>query len=75
MDQLEAARRQIDAVDAQLADLFEQRMAAVLQVAEYKKAHGLPILTPPGRRPCWTKPPHASTAMRCAPTTGTMCSI
>lgn len=35
MDQLEAARRQIDAVDAQLADLFEQRMAAVLQVAEF----------------------------------------
>ena len=46
MDQLEAARRQIDAVDAQLADLFEQRMAAVLQVAEYKKAHGLPIFDP-----------------------------
>ena len=46
MDPLEAARRQIDAVDAQLAALFEQRMAAVLQVAEYKKAHGLPIFDP-----------------------------
>lgn len=46
MDLLDAARRQIDAVDEQLAALFEQRMAAVLQVAEYKKAHGLPIFDP-----------------------------
>ena len=43
MDALEQARRQIDAVDAQLAALFEQRMAAVLEVARYKQAHGLPI--------------------------------
>lgn len=46
MDLLDAARCQIDAVDEQLAALFEQRMAAVLQVAEYKKAHGLPIFDP-----------------------------
>ena len=37
------ARAEIDTVDAQLAALFERRMAAVLQVAEYKRAHGLPI--------------------------------
>ena len=37
MDALENARREIDAVDAQLAALFERRMAAVLAVAEYKK--------------------------------------
>ena len=43
MDALEQARRTIDAVDAQLAALFEQRMAAVLEVANYKQAHGLPI--------------------------------
>ena len=43
MDALEHARAEIDEVDAQLAALFERRMAAVLQVAEYKRAHGLPI--------------------------------
>ena len=43
MDTLEQARAEIDAVDAQLAALFERRMAAVLAVAAYKKAHGLPI--------------------------------
>ena len=43
MDALEQARREIDTVDAQLAALFERRMKAVLSVAEYKKAHGLPI--------------------------------
>ena len=43
MDALDKARAEIDAVDAQLAALFERRMAAVLAVAEYKKTHGLPI--------------------------------
>ena len=43
MDALEQARAEIDEVDAQLAALFERRMAAVLQVAEYKRVHGLPI--------------------------------
>ena len=38
MDALEQARAEIDTVDAQLAALFERRMAAVLQVAEYKRA-------------------------------------
>ena len=37
MDALEQARAEIDTVDAQLAALFERRMAAVLQVAEYKR--------------------------------------
>ena len=46
MDTLEQARQEIDAVDAQLAALFERRMRAVVQVAQYKKAHGLPILDP-----------------------------
>lgn len=43
MDTLEQARAEIDTVDAQLAALFERRMAAVVSVAEYKRAHGLPI--------------------------------
>ena len=43
MDALDKARREIDAVDAELAALFERRMAAVLAVAQYKQAHGLPI--------------------------------
>lgn len=46
MDQLEQARREIDEVDAQLAALFERRMRAVVQVARYKKEHGLPIHDP-----------------------------
>ena len=46
MDELEQARREIDQVDAQLAALFERRMQAVMQVARYKKAHGLPIHDP-----------------------------
>ena len=37
MDALEHARAEIDEVDAQLAALFERHMAAVLQVAEYKR--------------------------------------
>ena len=46
MDELEQARQEIDAVDAQLAALFERRMRAVVQVARYKQAHGLPIHDP-----------------------------
>ena len=46
MNELEQARREIDEADAQLAALFERRMRAVVQVALYKKAHGLPIHDP-----------------------------
>ena len=66
MDALEQARAEIDEVDAQLAALFERRMAAVLLVAEYKRAHGLPIFMPRGKPPCWKRPPPASTPRRCA---------
>ena len=54
MDTLEQARAEIDAVDAQLAALFERRMAAVLSVAQYKQAHGLPIFDA-AREACWKK--------------------
>lgn len=36
MDQLQQARAQIDEIDAKMAALFEQRMQAVGQVAQYK---------------------------------------
>ena len=44
MDQLQQARAEINEVDAQIAALFERRMAAVRQVLEYKREHGLPVL-------------------------------
>ena len=43
MDLLEEARKTINEVDTQIADLFVQRMRAAEKVAEYKKAHGMPI--------------------------------
>lgn len=44
MDLLQEARKIINQVDSQMADLFVQRMRAAEMVAEYKKAHGMPIL-------------------------------
>lgn len=44
MDLLQEARKLINDVDAQMADLFVQRMRAAEMVAEYKKLHGMPIL-------------------------------
>lgn len=41
---LDEARREIDAVDAEMAALFCRRMDAVRKVAEYKQANGLPVL-------------------------------
>ncbi|MCI6639503.1 MAG: bifunctional chorismate mutase/prephenate dehydratase [Pygmaiobacter massiliensis] len=46
MDLLQQARADIDRVDRQMAALFEERMAAVGQVAEYKKQTGKPIFDP-----------------------------
>lgn len=43
---LSQIRQEIDAIDAQLVMLFCQRMNLAAQVAEYKKAHDLPILVP-----------------------------
>ena len=68
MDALEQARAEIDTVDAQLAALFERRMAAVLQVAEYKRAHGLPV-----RRQCWKRLRPAFRTRPCGPTIKTTC--
>ena len=44
MDKLDEARAAIDRIDAQMAALFEARMAAAAAVAAYKKEHALPVL-------------------------------
>ena len=44
MDLLQEAREKINQIDAQMADLFVERMRAAEMVAAYKKAHGMPIL-------------------------------
>ncbi len=43
-DLLDEARSEINEVDAEMAKLFVRRMRAVEKVAEYKYAHGLPVL-------------------------------
>ncbi len=43
MDELLKARNQIDVIDRQIADLFEQRMQVVGDVAKYKLKTGKPI--------------------------------
>lgn len=40
---LDAIRTRINTIDAQLAQLFEERMQVVAQVAAYKKEHNLPV--------------------------------
>ena len=44
MDELQTLRRDIDAIDRQLVELFRQRMDVTRQVGEYKKANGIPVL-------------------------------
>ena len=41
---LKELRDQIDQIDIQIQDLFEQRMDVVKSVAAYKKQHQLPVL-------------------------------
>lgn len=43
MNQLESARNKIDAIDKQMADLYEQRMDAVKDVIQYKMENDLPV--------------------------------
>ena len=45
-NKLEEARKIINEVDAQMAELFEKRMQAVSLVCEHKMEFGLPILDP-----------------------------
>ena len=44
MSQLDQYRQQIDAIDAELVQLFLKRMAVTQKVGEYKKEQGLPVL-------------------------------
>ena len=44
MSRLDQARAAINAVDAQMAKLFCQRMEAVKEIADYKQEQGLPVL-------------------------------
>lgn len=46
MENLEDIRNIIDDCDKRLVEVFEQRLKAVLDVLEYKKAHKLPIFQP-----------------------------
>lgn len=44
MKELSLIRQELDAIDAQIVSLFEQRMLLSRQVAEYKIEKGLPVL-------------------------------
>ena len=44
MKDLNEIRKEINRIDEDMRKLFSERMAAVREVAEYKAAHGLPIL-------------------------------
>ena len=43
-NQLETLRQEIDSIDTQIFDLFEQRIAVAKQIGAYKKEHELAIL-------------------------------
>ena len=44
MDDLQSLRRDIDAIDRQLVELFKQRMDVTRRVGEYKRANSIPVL-------------------------------
>ena len=46
MNQLDKAREKINAIDVQMRELFEQRMKAVEEVAEYKLKNNMKIFDP-----------------------------
>ncbi|WP_294496909.1 bifunctional chorismate mutase/prephenate dehydratase [uncultured Gemmiger sp.] len=50
MELLQQARAEIDAVDAEMAALFERRMQAVARVAQSKAASGKPVFDPERER-------------------------
>ena len=47
---LQELRKEIDSIDNELVQLFLRRMEVSAQVADYKKAHGLPIFVPARER-------------------------
>lgn len=50
MDRLQQLRREIDRIDAELAALFQARMAAAAGIAACKRAEGLPVRDPERER-------------------------
>lgn len=44
MNELEQARKEIDSIDQQMADLYQRRLQCVESVLRYKQEHGLAIL-------------------------------
>ena len=46
MNTLQEAREKVNAIDAQMADLFEERMRTVEDVIQYKKEHQMQVLDP-----------------------------
>ena len=46
MEDLSKLRQDIDRIDRQIVELFEERMGVSRQVAEYKLASGKPVLDP-----------------------------
>lgn len=45
-NQLETLRQEIDSIDVQIFDLFEQRIAVAKQIGAYKKEQDLTVLDP-----------------------------
>ena len=45
-NQLETLRQEIDSIDAQIFNLFEQRIAVAKQIGAYKKEQDLTVLDP-----------------------------
>ena len=43
-NQLKTLRQEIDSIDAQIFDLFVQRITVAKQIGAYKKEHGLSVL-------------------------------
>ena len=46
MDMLNSARKAINEIDKEMAELFVKRMEASAQVGQYKLSHGLPVYDP-----------------------------
>lgn len=44
--ELRECREKLDQIDEQIIKLFLERMNTVREVAEYKKAHDMPVLAP-----------------------------
>ena len=44
MNELNEARKEIDAIDFEMAKLYEKRLQAVQKVIQYKIEHSLPVL-------------------------------